>query len=765
MSRVWGTIVFFAAAMLVGAIPLWPVYQSPRLIVLVLGALIGGALIALAGLRYRWPGFVVLLATVGFWLVFGAALALPAQAVGGVLPTPASTLELVRASVLGWKQLVTISLPVGTYQSLLVPALVLILVATVVGLSVALRSRRPAWGFSLPAVVMIVGIAIGDTRTFLPFVSGLGLIAITLGWYLWRLRVRGSDSLRRFIGGSLVVMLSAGAAIVVTGVALPAAESRSVVRELVVQPFDAQNYPSPLSGYRAYLQPEISAEVLLEVSGLPANARLSLARLSSYDGVVAGLGASVFSRVPSTILQTGSAGTPVELRVQVDAYRGVWVPGVGPLESIEFTGGRSSVNSDGFFYDRVSDTMAVTTGGLGRGDAYRLNAVLPRMVPLAAVAGLVPGPGPVPEPVGVPSELRDFVLAAAPANATPGARLAASLSALATSGYVSHGIGAAEPFSRSGHGADRLTQLFTAVPMLGDSEQYAVAAALMADSLGFPARVVVGFAPGPVSGDSTPVRGSDIAAWVEVLTSDSGWVGIDPTPPIRPVPDAVPEEAAAPASPPVILPPLAEAAPDAAATVPLANQDDQPVQPADGLWGMVGAILGITGLSLAVLAVLFGPFVAVVVAKSRRRTRRRSLNDGRDRARAAWQEFLDASADGGQAPLRSGTRLETAERIGGSALLVFATGCDRASYSPLDPSEVDVDRLWSESDSLRESLLDALRPAERLRARVSPLTLPAYHYWQRFWQRIRNTSNARPRRLNSGSGPRAADGRGGAARE
>lgn len=504
---------------------------------------------------------------------------------------------------------------------------------------------------------------------------------------------------------------------------------------------------------------------MLEVTGLPADARLSIARLDSYDGIVAGLDDGVFQRVPSEIDQTAAAGTLVSLGVRVDAYRAAWVPGVGPLESISFTGVRAGANADGFYYDPASETMAVSTGGLGQGDAYRLNAVLPRMVSIPLVADLVPGAGAVPQPTGVPPELEDFLLTAAPATLGPGARLAAALQGMATTGYVSHGISAAEPFSRSGHGADRLAQLFTAVPMLGDSEQYAVAAALMADRLGFTARVVVGFAPGAADSGPTLVRGSDISAWIEVQTGEGGWVGIDPTPEVRPVPDAVPEEAAAANRPPVILPPAAEAAPDTAATVPLANQDDQAIAQPDAFWGIVGRILGITGISLAVLALVFGPFIAVVMAKARRRTRRRALGDGRDRARAAWQEYLDASADSGQPSARSGTRLETAEAIGGQALLVLATGCDRASYAPIPPSDAEVDLLWRDSDALRHDLYRGLRPVARLRARVSPLTLPAYHYWQRLRQQIRQAIVRPVQRFLPGSGPRVADGQSGAARE
>jgi hypothetical protein len=764
MSRAWGTTAFFVAAMIAGAVPLWPVYQSPRLVVVVLGAVVGGSLIAFAGFRFRWPGFVVLLATVGFWLATGVALALPEQALGGVFPTTGGLLSLVQASVLGWKQLVTISLPVGTYQALLVPALVLVLVPTVLGLSVALRSRRQAWGFVAPAAVMVIGIALGDARSYLPQVTAPGIVVVALAWYLWRHRARDKRPPRRLLGGALVIALSIGASVAIVGAAAPEANSRAVVRDVVAQPFEAQDYPSPLSAYRAYLAPERSDDLLLEVTGLPAGARLSIARLNSYDGVVAGLGEAVFQRVPFTIDQTSSAGVPVELGVRVNAYRGVWIPGVGPLTSVEFTGSRAGANADGFYYDQVSDTMAVTTAGIGQGDSYRLRAVLPRMVSGSLVAELDPGVGPRFAATAVPPELEHFLTTAAPEAARPGVRLAAALAGLASSGYVSHGIKEGEPFSRSGHGADRLAQLFTAVPMLGDSEQYAVAAALLADRLGFPARVVVGFAPGAGTAESTPVRGSDISAWFEVFTSDRGWVGIDPTPVIRPIPDAVPEEAAAPNRPPVVLPPAPEAVPDTAASIPLANQDDQATPQPDAFWRIVAMVLGLTGLSLAVLALLFGPFVAVVVAKARRTRRRRALGDGRVRARSAWQEYLDASADGGRSMVRSRTRLETAEMIGGPALLVFATDSDRACLSPQPPSEADVDRLWRMSDSLRRELFLALGTRARLRARVSPHTLPAYHYWQRFRKWIRQTRDVRPRRFLPGSGSTAADGQSGARR-
>src|SRR5690606_25704383 len=91
-------------------------------------------------------------------------------------------------------------------------------------------------------------------------------------------------------------------------------------------------------------------------------------------------------------------------------------------------------------------------------------------------------------PEAVVSRLAEYTRGAEGA----GARLVAALDGLARDGYISHGVGAEEPPSRSGHSAERVARLFTDARMIGDAEQYAVAAAIMARQLGFPARVVIG---------------------------------------------------------------------------------------------------------------------------------------------------------------------------------------------------------------------------------------------------------------------------------
>jgi 8-oxo-dGTP pyrophosphatase MutT (NUDIX family) len=79
--------------------------------------------------------------------------------------------------------------------------------------------------------------------------------------------------------------------------------------------------------------------------------------------------------------------------------------------------------------------------------------------------------------------------------------------------------------------------------MIGDEEQYASAFALMARSLGYPARVVMGFAPEvPDGGGTVTVTGDDVTAWVEVAFDGVGWVPFAPTPDETDIPqDQVPK--------------------------------------------------------------------------------------------------------------------------------------------------------------------------------------------------------------------------------
>ncbi len=92
-------------------------------------------------------------------------------------------------------------------------------------------------------------------------------------------------------------------------------------------------------------------------------------------------------------------------------------------------------------------------------------------------------------------------------------------------------------------GADRGSpvEAFLTEGLAGHCEYFASGMVVLVRSLGFPARLVNGFAGGRENGigDFVEVRRSDAHSWVEVHYARAGWVAYDPTPPdLRAVPAA-----------------------------------------------------------------------------------------------------------------------------------------------------------------------------------------------------------------------------------
>src|SRR5690606_41975263 len=117
--------------------------------------------------------------------VVGGPLAVPARAIGGLLPSLEGLADLFSGVALGWKQLLTITLPVGDYQALLVPALALLLSATVIAGSTALRARFGELAVIPPLVVFLAGIVFGPPVVSLPIPLGIGLFVTTAGSISW----------------------------------------------------------------------------------------------------------------------------------------------------------------------------------------------------------------------------------------------------------------------------------------------------------------------------------------------------------------------------------------------------------------------------------------------------------------------------------------------------------------------------------------------------------------------------------------------------
>lgn len=161
-------------------------------------------------------------------------------------------------------------------------------------------------------------------------------------------------------------------------------------------------------------------------------------------------------------------------------------------------------------------------------------------------------------------------------------------------------------------GDDDLTAFLAPGGRVGYCEQFAASMALMARTLGIPARVAVGFLePEQVSERSWVFSAHDMHAWPELYFEGSGWVRFEPTPGARA--DEVPEYTRSPAEGEEAEEPSTSASPSALpeptpSSQPSPNAQPQPPASAaaqdTGLpWGkVIGGLGAVAVLVLLVLA-------------------------------------------------------------------------------------------------------------------------------------------------------------------
>ncbi|WP_286279488.1 hypothetical protein [Naasia aerilata] len=279
--------VFVVVAMAISSATFWPIHRSEALVVAVAVALVAGVAIAIAGAARHWPAWAVGGLTILAYLVLGVPAAVPSLAFAGVVPTVPGLTALVAGAGLSWKELLTVSLPVGGYQTLLVPVFLLVLVLTVAGLSIALRARFGELAVLAPIALFTAGILLGPTRSTWPLPIALGLLVTLLLMLVWRrqsrrtaaldrLRAAPEDrgdrrraNLRRWLGAAVILVLAVGGSVAASA-ALPASTPRQVLRTAVEVPFDPRDYASPLSAFRRYFAEDRADRTMLTVDGLRA---------------------------------------------------------------------------------------------------------------------------------------------------------------------------------------------------------------------------------------------------------------------------------------------------------------------------------------------------------------------------------------------------------------------------------------------------------------------------------------------------------------
>lgn len=697
-----------------------------------------------------WPLIAPVMIVAVLFFLLGGPLCLRSVGDTAFLPGGSTLGTLVDQAIFGWKDMLTTLPPVDGDGPLLVLPWLLGLTAGVLG-TVLSGVRLPrAWLSALLPVLAMTGvlaavILLGVRHPQSVLVQGSVFAAAALGWLAIRARrasatVHGGTSGwgRVALGGALVLLASA--------LALPASalvtggddEGRTVVRTWVEPPFDIGRYPSPLAGFRKYIDlgknedpANVYDKTLFTVEGV-AGLRIRIAAMDTYDGLVwgasndalPGAGDDSFQRVSSTI-DNPVEGREVEATVTIgEGYDGVWLPTVGALQGVEFRQGDPDAKAESFRYNLATST-AVVPSGIRRGDSYSFTAVQPaddltrETLASTALAASPPGTGFLKEPAA------DWAEKAS----TPIERVLAIAEHLRTEGKYSDGVRKAEQVYHPGHHVQRLSDEFVNdEQMVGNDEQYAAVMALLANEVGVPARVVLG-ALVPEDG---VVTGEQVEAWVELRAADGSWRTL-PTeefmskePPAEELPENNTPMSGTVVPPPAPIPPPSDAGEqsDADLRERKGTKDDQDEEAS--LVARLPAWVVFVGKYVGGPLLFLGAVLAAIVGlKLLRRRRRRSAASVSARFVGAWRELVDHARDLGQ-PVPLGptvTRREQSGAIGSESAPALARRADSFVFGPVVPEAAAATTYWESVDSERRAMSRSVGRRRRWLAAINVASL------------------------------------------
>lgn len=626
----------------------------------------------------------------------GAAAAI--MAVGGELPA-----DLVRAPAHGINDLVSAVWPSPPIAAG-VGALVL-LGGIAAGLAVDLAIRRNPVSALLPSLAMIGCVAMLSAPAGPPPTWSLAAYAVaTLG-------VLGA---RTFAYRSSITTLSA-AVVVVVAIGVPVVfggqleAERFDPRLAVTPPATPQGGISPLARLDEW-RSRTPAEVVFATSS-PTPARWRLVGLTRYDGRT-WLPADDYRRAGSELAVEDTGLPVVSVSVSVGSLDAAWLPTfdrtLSVSRAVRVDDGRSGLLADeppasGTSYDLRIQPSAV-------GPAQLANAQMADATARPFSDGFVPSPQ----------------IAELATSITAGARTdyerAEAIASYLRDDFV------LDVDSPPGHSIAVL-DLFIDRSRRGRDEQFVATYALLAATIGLPVRVAVGFEtvtnPDSAAGIGATIARSDRAiAWPEVEFVDFGWVAFDPVPSTTNTgAPALGDGAIAPTDEQTDEEPPTTAATTTQTTLPDTSDDDIAVaDPSSAVSGTaVGVAIGMIGAALGALAYLG----MVVWLKARKRRRRRTAPDPRDRAVGAFISSIEVMIDLGLPAPRAATNSELVQRgavaVGESAkiLMPVAALATEALYSTATVSTERADDAWSSTERFEHEAAERMGRIRAIRAKAS----------------------------------------------
>ena len=760
-------VIALAPLDLLAGLQLLPVYGSlPFWLTVGTAACLTGLLIAMLPRRGIATALLQPLLLIAAQFLLGPIFALNGTTLAHILPTWATLTQGWSATFSAFKTLAAIDPPLGQEAGGLMALWTLMLWTCYLAVLLARYGLgrnlgRPTHPVAVVAsalpilATMAVSAALGTSRGIYPALTGGILWLLLLIWSaigLGLLRLQGAAS------ALLTLALAAG---VICSVGLLPAPTRLVIRDHYQPPMDPYQFTSPLSDYRAYVKRHRD-DTLVTVHNLPAGTPVRMAVMDRYDGKVwnlsdsSGAGAADYRRIGAQIRTEAqqekakdakSAGKPFTATFQIrEGFNHAWLPSAGQVEGIDPVQG---LQREDLYFNKATDT-ALTDQVLQAGSSYTVHGLTEDRPETRRIANSDPGQAQVPPLADAPESLPKAAASMTSMQVRGGARALAIEERLHKEGWFSHGLAGDYP-SPSGHGDYRINQLLQGQAMVGDSEQYASAMALLARQMGLPSRVVLGFLPknrdGSISRSRTRTEsdgstridftGRDAQAWVEVNLKGLGWVPFYPTPPETKTPDKSldstppdPRTLVRQPPPPLVDPPRDDRTTQGRTSV---GGQEASRQSSPSFWQRYGPVIAKATLWTMPFWLPALMILLLLAVKVWLRRQARSTGDAKTRIRAGWRQIGNLGRQTGL-PLE-GTRSEQATLIA-RTLLTDPPGsssaglrreldrlrdmADQASFDRNPSDEQEAEACWQLVDKLRSAILASLPRTRRWRALLSP---------------------------------------------
>jgi transglutaminase-like putative cysteine protease len=449
------------------------------------------------------------------------------------------------------------------------------------------------------------------------------------------------------------------------------------------------------------------------------------------------------------------------LSAEGDGSVGVGLPANAPAGSLvqDFAIGRLSERWLPAAYDPVAidlpDTLVVHSSGTIVADAdavthlhYQVASKLPPLAGTELSAAQVAATS-----APIPSEVRRYTNLPQTSDINQIAAIARDVTANATTPYGK--AAALRDWFRNGQfvydtSVASVDDGSAILQFLNDKRgfcvQFASAYAVMARSLGIPARVAVGFTPGKLGADGRyHVTSHDAHAWPEIYLDGLGWTHLfDPTPASSSAPGGshLPHEDAAvggttvttqPAPTVPTTPTPGNSAPPngTGPSVPGTTPATPTLAPASARSSSgVGAWLPVL-LALALFVLVLGGYVGAVLGlKHRRRAKRHASADPALAVTGAWEEALDRLHEAAVVPRAGQTPLDLATTVPtGTSLATarpmrdLARTYGAARYGHGEVATDDARDAWESLEALERALDDGVPRRRRWRRRLDASTL------------------------------------------